>query len=121
MSCRKNVFSGKQMTTAIAIGTRAMEDLAPLTKSDIYNGVFDIADTATGTASLKFGWPEQTYTNAAIRSTNASLVTGYGDIRAIALAHCCDRANERLTILLGAFIIAVNDQQDRSIEPLTCR
>ena len=78
---RKNVYSGKQMTMAIAIGTRALEDLAPLTKSDIYNGVFDIADTATGTASLKFGSPEQTYANAAIRSTNASLVTGYGDIQ----------------------------------------
>jgi prepilin-type N-terminal cleavage/methylation domain-containing protein len=78
---RKNVYSGKQMTTAISIGTRAMEDLAPLTKGDIYNGVFDIAHTATGTASLKFGFPEQTYTNAAVRSTNTSLVTGYLDIQ----------------------------------------
>jgi len=78
---RKNVYSGKQMTTAISIGTRALEDLAPLTKEDVYNGVFDIDDTDTGTASLEFGWPQQTYTNAAVRSTNASLVTGYSDLQ----------------------------------------
>lgn len=78
---RKNVYSGKQMTTAIAIGTRALEDLAPLTKQDVYNGVFDIADTATATTSPAFGWPQQTYTKAAVRSTNASLVSGYADIQ----------------------------------------
>lgn len=77
---RKNVYSGKQMTTAISIGTRALEDLAPLTKEDVYD-VFDIEDDDTGTATLKFGWPQQTYTNAAVRSTNASLVTGYADIQ----------------------------------------
>lgn len=78
---RKNVYSGKQMTTAISIGTRALEDLGPLTKEDLYNGVFGIANGATGATSLKFGWPEQTYLNAAVRSTNASLVTGYSDLQ----------------------------------------
>jgi len=78
---RKNVYSGKQMTTAIAIGTRALEDLAPLTKEDVYNGVFDIANGDLGATSLKFGWPEQTYPNAAVRSTNAALVTGYSDLK----------------------------------------
>lgn len=77
---RKNVYSGKQMTTAIAIGTRALEDLAPLTKADVFNGVFDIATTATGT-TVKFGTPERTYTDAAVRSTNASLITGYTDLQ----------------------------------------
>jgi prepilin-type N-terminal cleavage/methylation domain-containing protein len=75
---RRNVYSGKQMTTAIAIGTRALEDMAALTKQDIYGGVFDIADTAAGT-TIKFGYPLQTYDNAALRSTNASAVTGYAD------------------------------------------
>ena len=45
---RKNVYSGKQMTNAMAIGTRVMEDLAPLSKSDIYSGLFAITDTSTG-------------------------------------------------------------------------
>jgi len=75
---RKNVHSGKQLTTAIAVGTRVMEDLAPLTKEDIYEGVFAINDTATGT-DIKFGTPEQTYENAAIRSTKAW--PGYTDIQ----------------------------------------
>lgn len=75
---RRNVYSGKQMTTAIAIGTRALEDMAPLTRADIYGGVFDIADTAVGT-TIKFGNPLKTYDNAALRSTNASAVVGYAD------------------------------------------
>jgi prepilin-type N-terminal cleavage/methylation domain-containing protein len=75
---RKNVYSGKQMTTAIAVGTRVMEDLAPLTKEDIYEGVFDISDTATG-ADIKFGTPEKEYKNAAIRSTKAW--GGYTDLQ----------------------------------------
>ena len=77
---RRNVYSGKQMTVAIAIGTRALEDLAPLTKSDIYAGVFDIKDTDTGATSVKFGNPQQTYNNAAVRSTDATTVSGYADI-----------------------------------------
>lgn len=77
---RKNVYSGKQMTTAIAIGTRVVEDLAPLTKEDIYNGVFDIADASTGT-QIKFGNPEKTYENAAIRSTKAGIITGYTELQ----------------------------------------
>jgi prepilin-type N-terminal cleavage/methylation domain-containing protein len=75
---RKNVHSGKQMTQAIAIGTRVMEDLAPLTKDDVYEGVFAITDTATG-ADIKFGTPARDYKNAAIRSTKAW--TGYTDIQ----------------------------------------
>jgi prepilin-type N-terminal cleavage/methylation domain-containing protein len=77
---RKNVYSGKQMTTAIAIGTRVVEDLAPLTKEDIYNGVFDITDAATGT-QIKFGNPEKTYENAAARSTKAGIIASYADLQ----------------------------------------
>jgi prepilin-type N-terminal cleavage/methylation domain-containing protein len=75
---RKNVYSGKQMTTAIAIGTRVMEDLQPLTKEDIYEGLFQITEDSTG-ANIKFGNPQRDYTNAAIRSTKA--YTGYTDIQ----------------------------------------
>jgi prepilin-type N-terminal cleavage/methylation domain-containing protein len=69
---RKNVYSGKQMTTAIAIGTRVMEDLAPLTKEDIYKGLFAITDTAVG-SDFKFGNPQKDYADAAIRSTSATV------------------------------------------------
>src|SRR5215213_9925314 len=77
---RRNVYSGKQMTTAVAVGTRVLEDLAPLTKSDIYSGVFEILDTDAG-QTVKFGQPLVTYTNAALRSTDASVVSGYADVQ----------------------------------------
>jgi prepilin-type N-terminal cleavage/methylation domain-containing protein len=75
---RKNVYSGKQMTTAIAVGTRVLEDLQPLTKEDIYEGLFQISDSAGG-SNIKFGTPSKSYDNAAIRSTKAW--TGYTDIQ----------------------------------------
>jgi prepilin-type N-terminal cleavage/methylation domain-containing protein len=78
---RKNVYSGKQMTAAIAVGTRVLEDLAPLTKRDIYSGVFSIADTSTGVSEVKFGTPEKTYKNAAFRSTKAGIVSGVSDLQ----------------------------------------
>ena len=75
---RKNVYSGKQMTTAIAVGTRVMEDLQPLSNEDIYEGLFAISDSVGGT-TVKFGSPSKEYTNAAIRSTKA--LTGYTDVQ----------------------------------------
>jgi prepilin-type N-terminal cleavage/methylation domain-containing protein len=71
---RKNVYSGKQMTNAVAVGTRVLEDLAPLSKKDIYNGLFAIADGDTGYGStLTLGTPPVTYTNCRIRSTDATV------------------------------------------------
>lgn len=75
---RKNVYSGKQMTTAIAVGTRVMEDLQPLSKEDIYEGLFQISDTVGG-SNIKFGSPSKSYDNAAIRSTKA--LSGYTDVQ----------------------------------------
>ena len=69
---RRNVYSGRQMTKAIAIGNRVLEDLSLLTKQDIYYGVFNINDTATGTTVTIMG---NTYTNAKVRTSNPSLVT----------------------------------------------
>jgi prepilin-type N-terminal cleavage/methylation domain-containing protein len=74
---RKNVYSGKQMTTAISIGTKVLEDIGPMTKKDLYNGLFGIQDADAPTASVKFGTPEREYKSAAIRSTNASIISGY--------------------------------------------
>lgn len=69
---RRHVFAGKQLTKAVALGTRVLEDLAPLTKADIYDGLFAITDTATGGSVAIDG---ATYANAKIRSTNANLIT----------------------------------------------
>jgi prepilin-type N-terminal cleavage/methylation domain-containing protein len=71
---RKNVYSGKQMTNAVAIGTRVLEDLAPLNKQDIFNGLFAIAASDTGYGStVQLGTPPITYTNCRIRSTDSTV------------------------------------------------
>jgi prepilin-type N-terminal cleavage/methylation domain-containing protein len=77
---RKNVYSGKQMTTAISIGTRVLEDLAPLGKDDVSRLVFNIANGTTGT-SITYGTPSVTYANSAARSTNPNAISGYTDIQ----------------------------------------
>jgi prepilin-type N-terminal cleavage/methylation domain-containing protein len=72
---QKNVYSGRQMTTAIAIGTQVLEDLAPLNKQMIYNGLFNLADTATGTDYVVNGGPAQSCEGCLIRSTWSGLST----------------------------------------------
>ena len=71
---RKNVYSGKQMTNAVAVGTRVLEDLAPLSKQDIYSGLFAIPATSAGYGStVQLGTPPITYTNCRIRSTDSTV------------------------------------------------
>jgi Tfp pilus assembly protein PilV len=80
---RRNVYSGKQASQAVAIGTQVIEDLAPLNKRMVYNGAFGIADNATGgaiTLPLVSGTVAPTFTNARIRSTSATIVSGQADI-----------------------------------------
>ncbi|HEX9161142.1 MAG TPA: prepilin-type N-terminal cleavage/methylation domain-containing protein [Thermoanaerobaculia bacterium] len=75
---RRNVYSGKQVSQAIAIGTQVLEDLAPLSRSQIYSGSFNIAGTATGGAftipAIVTGAQAYAYTNSNIRSTNAAFI-----------------------------------------------
>lgn len=71
---RRNVYSGKQMTNAVAVGNRILEDLAPLDKQSIYNGLFAVTDTSTGYASaMSLGSPAVSYANCRIRSTDATI------------------------------------------------
>ena len=42
---RRNVYSGKQASQAVAVGTQVLEDIGPLNKRMLYNGAFGIADT----------------------------------------------------------------------------
>ena len=80
---RRNVYSGKQASQAVAIGTQVIEDLAPLNKKMLYNGAFGILDTDTGgaiTLPRVSGLATPTFTNAKIRSTDATIVSGQADI-----------------------------------------
>ncbi len=75
---RRNIYSGKQTSQAIAVGTQVLEDLAPLNKQMIYNGAFGIANTAVGadfTLPRVSGVAAMSFTNARLRSTNAAIMT----------------------------------------------
>src|SRR2546430_13763319 len=80
---RRNVYSGKQNSQAVAIATQVMEDFQPLNKKMIYNGAFGILDTDAGNAITLprvSGLATPTIAAARIRSTNATIVAGQGDI-----------------------------------------
>ena len=80
---RRNVYSGKQNSQAVAIATQVMEDFQPLNKKMIYNGAFGILDTDAGNAITLprvSGLATPTFAAARIRSTNATIVAGQGDI-----------------------------------------
>ena len=74
---RKNVYSGRQSSQAVAFGAEVLEDLAPLTREQIYNGSFGIAATATGsdfTLPRVSGIEAMEFENSRIRSTNATIL-----------------------------------------------
>ncbi len=75
---RRNVYSGKQTSQAIAIGTQVLEDLQPLNRVMLYNGAFAIGGTSTGGAftipALQPGGQSYAYTTSNIRSTNAAFI-----------------------------------------------
>ena len=74
---RRNIYSGKQASQAVAIGTQVLEDLAPLNKKMVYGGAFGIADTDTGAAVTLprvSGSAAPSFTNAKIRSTDPNIV-----------------------------------------------
>jgi prepilin-type N-terminal cleavage/methylation domain-containing protein len=75
---RRNVFSGKQTSQAVAIATEVIEDLQPLNRQMLYGGAFNIAGTATGGAftipAVQSGAQSYTYTTSNIRSTNATFI-----------------------------------------------
>lgn len=78
---RYNVYSGRQLTQALAIGNHVLEDMAPLNKQMIYHGSFKLNDTDTGSV-ITFSNPSQTYNNSRIRSTDANVIpSAPGDIQ----------------------------------------
>jgi prepilin-type N-terminal cleavage/methylation domain-containing protein len=48
---RRNVYSGKQMTYAVSVGTRMLEDISAMTASDVLTN-FNINDQTPNTASV---------------------------------------------------------------------
>jgi len=75
---RRNIYSGKQVSQAIAIGTQVLEDLQPLNKKMLYNGAFGIADSDTGAAVTLprvTGLTAPNWTNARVRSTDSTVMS----------------------------------------------
>jgi len=75
---RRNVYSGKQTSQAIAIATEVIEDLQPLNRQMLYQGAFNLAGTSTGTPftipPVQTGGLTYAYTNSAIRSTDTAFI-----------------------------------------------
>jgi prepilin-type N-terminal cleavage/methylation domain-containing protein len=74
---RRNIYSGKQTSQAIIVGTQVLEDLAPLNKEMIYSGAFGLAGTNTGSAFTMprvSGVTAMAFANSRIRSTNATII-----------------------------------------------
>lgn len=74
---RRNVYSGKQASQAIVVGTGVLEDLAPLSREQIFNGAFGIAMTATGsdfTLPRVSGMEAMEFENSRIRSTDPNIL-----------------------------------------------
>jgi prepilin-type N-terminal cleavage/methylation domain-containing protein len=74
---RRNVYSGKQNSQAVAVATQVLEDIQPLNKRMLYNGAFGIADTDTGAAITLpkvYGSTAPSFANARIRSTDANVM-----------------------------------------------
>jgi prepilin-type N-terminal cleavage/methylation domain-containing protein len=66
---RRNVYSGKQMTYAVSVGTRMLEDMSSLQSTDVLTA-FNINDATTpGTVKVQgltaAGYGYTTYTNSA--------------------------------------------------------
>lgn len=69
---RRNVYSGKQMTHAIAVNTRIMEDISSMTVTNIYAN-FNVASNATlGTVTVApTSLPDSSYEDSVLRSTTS--------------------------------------------------
>lgn len=63
---RRNVYSGKEMTLAVAVGTHVLEDFNTMTKSGMV-AAFALPTTTAGTANTVSG---QSFPNSFIRTTN---------------------------------------------------
>lgn len=68
---RRNVYSGKEMTEAVAMGTQVLEDLNAMTKAGVV-AAFALPATTAGTSNTVGG---QTFPNSFVRTTTAISAT----------------------------------------------
>lgn len=77
---RKNVYSGKQMTRAVSVGTRVMEDLTVLTRADMERA-FALAPGGVPATLTDFTYAGTAYQKsiriASTQTTNPPDVEGY--------------------------------------------
>lgn len=69
---RRNVYSGKQMTYAVSVGTRVMEDLSNSVETDVLTA-YNITD-ATATSAVTVN--NVTYANSLLRDTTGCTANG---------------------------------------------
>lgn len=74
---RSNVYAGRQMTHAISVGTRMMEDLSTVPIQELFNA-FNITGTSTlSTVTVTpAGLPDSSYPDSILRSTTSTLTVG---------------------------------------------
>src|SRR5256885_1195137 len=74
---RSNVYSGKQTTHAVAVGTRIMEDLSSMSVPTVYS-TFSITDTTgLGTVTAQPAvLPQSSYDTSILRSTSSVATAG---------------------------------------------
>jgi prepilin-type N-terminal cleavage/methylation domain-containing protein len=96
---RRNVYSGKQMTKALSVGTRIEEDLSAMTQDDVLT-FFNLTSTAAPTASASIAGT--TYPDCEVRDTaNISGTTdpgGYLD-KWSKLLPAADIANPKISLV----------------------
>jgi prepilin-type N-terminal cleavage/methylation domain-containing protein len=75
---RRNVYSGKQMTHAISVNTRIMEDLSSMSVTNIYSNFNVASDASLGTVTVApTSLPDSSYDGSLKRSTT-SVSSGSG-------------------------------------------
>lgn len=96
---RSNVYSGKQMSVAVSIGTHAMEDLSSRSKSDILTA-FNALASARGNVDVDTtaALPNDTYSGSILRVSTkpADIDPAQNDPRGL-LKKWSDEAKGRLT------------------------
>jgi prepilin-type N-terminal cleavage/methylation domain-containing protein len=70
---RSNVYSGKQMTEGVAVGTHVMEDISQMTMSDMYTAFNITGTTVLGNVDVDTtrALPNDLYTGSIIRQTSS--------------------------------------------------
>jgi prepilin-type N-terminal cleavage/methylation domain-containing protein len=74
---RSNVHSGRQMTHAISVGTRALEDMSAMPMQELYDAFNITGTTSMGDVELTpEGLPDSEYEGSIMRTTKAIATAG---------------------------------------------